>query len=106
MSSDRKGLANIRTMRGHVDKFRAKTPQGALVELAQLAQEKIRLRDEMKRWGERIEQIQSRLKQINKMEKWLYRFVEGLEVPSTASGQSEKSSPSLPPGFQEMSIRY
>jgi len=106
MSSNKKGLKDIRTIRGQVGKFRARTPHGALIELAQLAQKKMRLHGEMKRWEERIGQIQSELKEIDKMEKWLYRFVDGSEVSSIASSPDKKSSPATPSGFQEMKIRY
>jgi len=106
MRPNKKGLKDIRTIRGRVGKFRARTPHGALIELAQLAQKKARLCGEMKRWEERIGQIQSELKEIDKMEKWLYGFVDGLEVSSVTSSPGKKFSPATPSGFQEMKIRY
>jgi len=105
MSPNRKGMEDLRTLRGQVNRLRARTPHGALIELARLTQEKVRLCEEMKRWQERINQIQSRLEEIDKMKKWLYQFVDSPEVPS-ASSQGKKSSPPVPPGFQEMKIRY
>jgi len=98
--SNRKGLGDIRTLRGQVDKFRARTPQGALIELAQLASKKTRLRAEMKRWQQRIKQIQSILEEINKIEKWLHKCVDGSEVSSLTS------SPATPPDSHEMNIQY
>jgi hypothetical protein len=98
-------MKDLRSVRGQVNRLRAKTPQGALIELAQLAQERVRLCEEMKRWEKRTTQIQSRLEEIDKMKKWLYHFVDGPEVPS-ASSQGKKPSPQVPPGFQEMKIRY
>lgn len=106
MSSNRKGLESIRTTRSQVDRFRARTPHGALIELAQLAQKKVRLREEVKRWEERIKQIQSRLEEIDKMEKWLYEFVDGSQPPSHSPSRGKKSSLPVPPGFDEMKIRY
>lgn len=76
MATHRKGLKDIRTMRAQVSRFRAKTPYGALIQLAQLAQRRARLVDEMRRWEERIEQINSRLEEVGKIEKWLYGFVD------------------------------
>jgi len=103
---NRKGLDNIRTLRGQVDRFRARTPQGALIELARLAQKKVWLRGEMKRWQERIGQIQSKLEEINRMEKWLYRFVDESKASFCTSSEEEKSSPATPSGFHEMNIQY
>ncbi len=106
MSSNRKGFKDIRTIRSQVDRFRARTPQGALIELARLSQKKARLSDEMKRWQERINQIQSELEEIDKTEKWLYQSIDNRQLPSTVPLQGKKSSPPLPPGFHEMNIRY
>jgi len=105
MSPNRKGMETLRSLRGKVNRFRAKTPQGALIDLARLAQEGVRLCEEMKRWQKRISQIEFRLEEIEKMKKWLYQFVDSPEVPS-ASSQDKKSSPQVPPGFHEMKIRY
>ena len=107
MSSNRKGLKNIRTLRGQANKFRARTPQGALIELAQLAQKKARLRDEMERWQERIGQIQSKLRELDKTEKWLYRFVDASGgAPPGPSSRDKRSSPGVSPGFREVNVRY
>ncbi|MBE0478212.1 hypothetical protein IBX65_03700 [Candidatus Aerophobetes bacterium] len=106
MSSERKGIRNIRTLRGRVDKCRAKTPQGALIELAQLAQKKARLHKEMKRWEEKIKQINSELEQIATMEEWLYRFVDGLQVPSCIPSESKRTSQATSSHLHEMRIQY
>jgi len=106
MSSNRKGMETLRSLRGQVNRFRAKTGHGALIELAQLAQEKARLCEEMKRWEKKIKQIQSRLEEIDKMKKWLYGFVDGSGLPSGTPSQGKKSLQSVPPGSEEMNIRY
>jgi uncharacterized protein (DUF305 family) len=99
-------METLRSLRGQVNRFRAKTGHGALIELAQLAQEKARLCEEMKRWEKRIKQIQSRLEEIDKMKKWLYGFVDGSQAPSAVTLRGKKSSPQVPPGCEEMNIRY
>jgi hypothetical protein len=106
MGSSRKGMEDLRSLRGQVNRFRAKTCHGALIELAQLAQEKLRLREEIKRWERRTKQIQSRLEEIGKMEKWLYQFVDGSQAASANQRQVKKSSSPLPPGVREMNIQY
>jgi len=106
MSPNRKGMETLRSLRGKVNRFRAKTPQGALIDLARLAQEKARLCEEMKRWEKRINRIQSRLEEIDKMKKWLYQFVDDNQAPSGTPLQGKKSSLPVPPGFHEMNIRY
>jgi len=106
MSSDRKGLESIRTLQGQVSRFRIKTPHGALIELARLAQKKEQLRMGLGRWQGRIRKIQSELEEIDKTEKWLRQFVDDRQVPSATRLQGKESSPSVPPGFHEMKIRY
>ena len=108
MKSSGKGLESVRTLRGQVSKFRIKTPAGALIELARLAQKKEQLRLERERWYGRIRKIQSELEEIDKGEIWLNQFVDDRQVPSATllQGKSKKSSPSVPAGFDEMNIRY
>jgi len=76
------------------------------MELAQLAQKRIRLRGEARRWEKRIKQIQSRLEEIDKLEKWLHQFADGSKAPSAAALQSKESSSSTSPDFHEMNIQY
>jgi len=108
MRSSGKGLESVRTLRGQVSKFRIKTPAGALIELARLAQKKEQLRLERERWYGRIRKIQSELEEIDKSEIWLNQFVDDRQVPSATllPGKSKKSSPSVPAGFREMNIQY
>jgi len=108
MRSSGKGLESVRTLRGQVSKFRIKTPAGALIELARLAQKKEGLRLELERWYGRIRKIQSELEEIDKAEMWLHQLVDDRQVPSATllPGKSKKSSPSVPTGFHEMNIRY
>ncbi len=105
MKPIRKGLESIRTLRGLVDKFHTRTPQGALIELARLKQERERLSDEMIRWEGRIEQIKARLEEIGEMEQWLYKVAgNAQESPGTAEG--EKKPLDVPAGLREIVLRY
>ncbi|MBI3327404.1 MAG: hypothetical protein HYZ81_11980 [Nitrospinae bacterium] len=76
MNITKKRLGSPKTLRNKVDTFKARTPQGALLEVTRLTQEKQRLREELERWEHRMAEIRNRLKEIAEMETWLYRFVE------------------------------
>ena len=108
MSSNRKGLESLRTLQGQVSRFRIKTPDRALIELARLAQKKEQLHMEIERWQGRIRKIQSELEEIDKTEIWLHQAADDRQVPPATllQGKSKKSSPSVPAGFHEMNIRY
>lgn len=107
----RKGLDNIRTVRNQVTRFRAQTPYGALIGLAQLAQEKDRLHVEKSNWEKRIQKIQERFREIAEMEEWLRAFADrdlSVHAPEQSSENKNSGNPSrrLPPGFTEVTVKY
>lgn len=100
-----KRLEHIRTLRNQTSRFQAKTPNGAVMVLAQIAQEKQRLEQERGNWQARVHKIDARLKEIDRMEKQL------LAVTTFNRGPAEESQPAhdsngLPPGFTEVTVRY
>lgn len=99
-----------RTLRSKVDKFKARTPQGALLELTRLTQEKMRLRQEMERWQTRMVEITKRLQEIAELEVWLYRLTELPGVPTeternTPIGDGKGPTPA-PLDLNELTFRY
>jgi predicted nuclease with TOPRIM domain len=108
-------MGTPKTLRNKVDRFKARTPQGALLELTRLTQEKMRLQEETKRWERRMAEIRSRLTEIAEMEVWLYRFIENPfherpDAPHEAEGESPAADGQRPPlalqGLNEVTIRY
>jgi hypothetical protein len=109
MKTTKRRFGRPKTLRSRVDK-RARTPQGALLELTGLTQERQRLRQEMERWEQRMGEIRSRLTEIAEMEAWLYRFVETPEVPTEAerdapTGDGKGPTPA-PLDLNELTFRY
>ena len=105
-----KRFGSLKTLRSKVDRVKARTPQGALLELTRLAQEKQRLQEEIERWERRSMEIRTRLGEIAEMEAWLYRFVERPEGPTeaernTPTADGKRPSPAHP-DLNELTIRY
>jgi hypothetical protein len=103
-------MGTPKTLRNKVDRFKARTPQGALLELTRLTQEKMRLQEETKRWERRMAEIRSRLTEIAEMEVWLYRFVETPGGPTeaerhTPAGDGKGLTPA-PLDRNELTFRY
>lgn len=86
MKAAKRGYGSPRTLRSKVDRAKARTPQGALLELTRLTQEKMRLRDEVARWEHRIAEIRERLQEIAALETLLYRFID---PPGAGNGGSQ-----------------
>lgn len=76
MAGSLRGLQSIRTMGVLVDKRRARTTAGALLELSAMANEKLLLQNEMTRWQRRSIEIQHRLAEISAKEKRLLALVQ------------------------------
>lgn len=99
-----------RTLRSKVDRTKARTPQGALLELTRLTQEKVRLRAEVTRWEQRLVEIRKRLQEIDAMETFLYRFVEPTETNLAAGPTRSRPQPdgqeSIAPDVYEVTLQY
>jgi hypothetical protein len=100
-----KRLEHIRTLRNQTSRFQAKTPNGAVIVLAQVAQEKQRLEQEKSNWAIRIRKIEARLQQIKHME------TELLAVANFQRRSAKRTDPTgfsgeLPPGVAELTMRY
>ncbi len=61
-------------MRSLAERLRGCTPQGALVAMAGLAQERQRIQVELARWKKRSAQMRARLQEIRERERYLLRF--------------------------------
>lgn len=83
MKGERKTTRNIRTIGALLDRRRARTSGGALLELATLAHERTRLRNDLQRLKERRAEIDARQAEIAIKENWLRSFVE--QSPGDAS---------------------
>jgi len=93
MASDRKGMRSIRTISGIQDRRRARTPAGALMEMAFLVHEKERLGKEIARWHARQAEITVRLEQIEERRRWLAKFCQDPAAPSAADPVPTCSNP-------------
>lgn len=100
-----KRLEHIRTLRNQTARMQAKTPGGAVMVLAQLAQEKHRLQQEKGNWETRVRKITARLKEIADMEQQLLS-VANLLRPSEGEKARGGFSSELPPGFTAAILRY
>jgi hypothetical protein len=100
-----KRLEHIRTLRNQTSRFQAKTPNGAVMVLAQIAQEKQRLEQEKGNWEGRIRKIDARLKEIHRMEQQLYA-VAGFPCSSADYAGTPGPSSGLPAGFTQMTVKY
>lgn len=76
MNGERKSTRNIKTLGALLDRRRARTAGGALLELASLAHERTRLQNELRRLLERRAEIDSRLLEISEKENWLRSVAE------------------------------
>jgi len=110
MKTAGRGFGKPKTLRNKLDRFKARTPTGALLELTRLTQEKERLRQEIGRWEKRFAEIQTRLNEIAEMETWLYRFVEPPHWPEAEEKRQpiadEPGPTALGPGPNEVTLRY
>jgi hypothetical protein len=106
-----KRLEHIRTLRNRASRFQAKTPHGAVMVLAQVAQEKQRLGQERGTWARRIEKIDKRLQEIAAMEDQLSALaslarVTGAHCRHGEEGNAAELVAGLPPGFTEVTVKY
>jgi hypothetical protein len=85
MASVKRGVQSIRTMGVLVDKRRARTPAGALLELSAMANEKQLLQRELARWGRRHAEIQVRLGEIAAKEQRLMAVVQNPSLTSSVT---------------------
>ncbi|HUY88114.1 MAG TPA: hypothetical protein VMV10_05240 [Pirellulales bacterium] len=76
MKGERKTTRNIKTLGVLLDRRRARTAGGALLELASLAHERTRLKHELRRLLERHGEIDARLAEIGEKENWLRSIAE------------------------------
>mgnify|MGYP001106949990 FL=1 len=100
-----KRLEHIRTLRNQTARMQAKTPGGAVMVLAQLAQEKHRLQQEKGNWETRVHKIEARLKKIEEMEEQLLSVANLLRT-SRAGKPGAGLDRDLPPGFTAAVLRY
>ena len=70
----RHGLQDIKTVGRHINRLHARTPQGALVEMATLATERQRIQVELARSKKRSVEMRARLREIRKREQFLSQF--------------------------------
>ncbi len=93
MLNERKGVQSIRTMGVLVDRRRARTSAGALLEMSALASEKERLQRELDRLGRRRSEIETRLAEIEVKGRRLQGFVkkgQGLNAESIPGNDTLK----------------
>lgn len=76
MKGERKTTRNIKTVGALLDRRRVRTEGGALLELASLAHERTRLKNELRRLKERHAEIDARLAEIAAKESWLRAAAE------------------------------
>ncbi len=67
-------LKDIKTMGSHINRMRARTPQGALVEMTALANEWQRIQIELAHSKKRSAQMRARLREIRERERFLSQF--------------------------------
>jgi hypothetical protein len=109
MNAPKRGYRSPRTLRSRMDRVKTKTPQGALLELTRLTQEKMRLRDEATHWERRLVEIRGRLQEIAEMETFLHSLIES---PGDEPGGGQQAprrldrNPSTPTDVDEVTIRY
>jgi septal ring factor EnvC (AmiA/AmiB activator) len=105
-----KRLEHIRTMRNQTSRSQAKTPHGAMMVLAQIAQEKQRLEQERGTWESRIQKIEKRLKEIAEMEQRLFAVALAGNGKASSKGAAANGlaglATDLPPGFTEVTVKY
>ncbi len=74
-------LKDIKTMGSYVNRLRAPTPQGALVEMAGLAKERQRIQVELVRSKKRSVEMRARLREIRQRERFLSQFTRSRAAP-------------------------
>ena len=92
MANPKRGIQGVKTMGGLVDRRRARTSAGALMEMSVMANEKKRLEQELDRLRRRQAEIGVRLAEIADKECRLYEFVkkpshDAKIAPAADSGQ-------------------
>ncbi|MGD0201416.1 MAG: hypothetical protein ABSD27_11760 [Bryobacteraceae bacterium] len=105
-----KRLEHIRTLGNLTSRSQAKTPHGAMMTLAQIAQEKQRLEQERGNWEKRLEKIDHRLQEIAGMEEQLLRVALAGHGKAFTRGAAANClaglATDLPPGFTEVTVKY
>ena len=106
-----KRLEHIRTLRNRASQFQAKTPHGAVMVLAQIAQEKQRLGQERGTWARRIEKIDKRLQEIASKQDQLSALANLAPATNAHCWHGEEGHAAdlvagLPPGFKEVTVKY
>lgn len=102
MATARKHLRSLKTMAALVDRRRARTPAGALLELSVLANEKERLSKELAAARRRRTEIEIRLAEITEKEGRLHQFVK---TGATATG-AEPAATDAPRRWKSKEISY
>ena len=82
MANKKQGLKSVKTMASLMDRRRARSAAGALMELSVLANEELRLQQELERSRLRQTEIGKRLAEIADKEARLYGFIK--EPPPVA----------------------
>ncbi len=88
----RKGVRNIKTMAGLVERRRTRTAAGALLELSTLANERERLNQELAVAARRRKDIDARLMEIAEKQQRLQAFVKNPTMVA-ARARSNASEP-------------
>ena len=104
MAAGRKNLRSIKTMGRLMDRRRARTPAGALLEIASLAYEKERLNKELAAGRRRQGEIEQHLLDIADKEIFLQAFIKNQELPRP-SNTTNADTPDLP-RFKKQGLRY
>jgi hypothetical protein len=102
VKGERRTSRKIRTLGALLDRRRARTSGGALLELASLAHERTRLRNELQRQNQRRAEIEIRLAEITAKEIWLRPFIE----QSPGDGSSPLPVAEVPTGICVRELNY
>ncbi len=95
MAIERKGVQGIRTMAALIDSRRARTAAGALLEMSAMANEKLLLQKELKRWARRHREIEFRLREIAAKEERLMALVQVEAGPQPSGPPSPAGTPPI-----------
>ncbi len=96
----RRGLQDIKTVGRHINRLHARTPQGALVEMATLATERERIQVELARSKKRAVEMRARLREIRKREQFLSQFTRLRAAPLRPLEAKKESR------FAELTLQY
>jgi hypothetical protein len=97
VAAELRGVMQIKTMASLVDARRIRTSAGALLELSMLEMEKERLKKEMLRAEQRLNEIRSRTGEIEAKQQRLNLFVDRSAVTNPASAAAQAGQPVMGP---------